>query len=481
MPAVLRVVCFAVLCALAHAVLGCAAGPPPKDPGAIAATGTLATPLLLAGGERTVYARIRVETKALADRPPGPVNVALCIDTSGSMVGAAIRRAREAAIGMIRALEDGDRLAVVVFNTQTEVVLPSTELDDEVRAEVIEKVGALEAMGTTDLAGGLDAALAEVQRNREPDGVNRVVLVGDGIPNDATTIESTARSAGELGIAITTLGLGLDYDEVLMGKIAELSGGRFRFVESADKVAAFFDEELHRIHTVYARGMTVRLTAGPGVRLDAVVGAPSPPSNGTAYVPLGDIARGDVRDIIVRMAVTPRKADVPVELLDARITFDDGVENAGTFERRVYFGAFSSADEIEVSRRRNAEVELSAALAEAGATTLAALELAKQQHFVRAREMLQKGAEAARTQAQATPSTELEKHAQSMLAVAADMPETDPVVVPVTPTGDAETAIDFDDDAPNGPAKTAPAPSPLSPPAQLRLKQTHDEAYQSSH
>lgn len=444
---------------------------PAADPGAVVAEGTLAAPVLLVGDERTVYAKISVRARDVAERAPGPVNIALCVDTSGSMAGEGIVAARRAALAMVAALRDGDRLAVVAFHTKTEVVLPSTEIDDEVKEEVAQKIAELEAMGTTDMAGGLRAAVREVETHYDAERVNRVVLLGDGVPNRPDSIESTARSAQSRGIAISALGLGLDYDEVLMGKVAELSGGRYRYIEKAEQIAAFFDDELTRLSHVHARNVGVSLTAGPGVRIVNVVGSPNPASEGSAYVPLGDLARGETRDVFVRMTVTPRKAKAPVELLDAAITFEDGFGDAGQLERRIYFGALASADEGEVAKARDPAVELAAALAEAGATTIRALELSKQQQYVRSRKLLEEGAEAARAQAKRTPSDKLEKHAVEMLAVAADMPKTDPAPRPAA-------SIDFQSDSLEAPAIS---PSPLAPPAARRQKELHQEAYQLSH
>jgi Ca-activated chloride channel family protein len=438
-----------------------------RDPGAVIAEGMLGSPLLLADGDSTVYARIRIGTRPRAERPRGPVNVALAMDTSGSMEGAPIKEARRAAIQMIDALKDGDRLAVVVFHSKTEVLLPSTELSAEVRADVKLRISQITERGTTDMAGGLDAAVQEVRSHYDAKGLNRVVLLGDGIPNQASTIESTARSAAEQGIAVTTLGLGLDYDETLMGKIAQLSGGRFQYIESADKVAGFFQEELQRIDTVYARRASARLTPGPGVRIESVVGSEGASSGGAAYIPLGDIARGDSRDIVVRMTVTPRKAGVPIELLDAVITFDDALENAGRLERHIYLGAHTSDDEAEVVKARNPDVELSAALAEASATTIQALELSKRGSYVRARELLTKGAEAALSQARRTPSAELDKHAANMAVVATDMPAVDRAPPPQTDS----TGYEFSDD----PVQAAPAES-VVPDVARRRKAAHQYA-----
>lgn len=465
-----------VLVTLVLFVLGCApAASPPgaRDPNAVRVEVALGSPVLLANGDSTVYAVLRVSTAARPTRERGPVNVALAIDTSGSMEGEAIAAARRASLEVIDALKDGDRLAVVVFHSKAEVLVPSTELDAEVRAEARRRIAAMEARGTTEMAGGLQTALDEVLSNVNPNGVNRVVLLGDGIPNQPANLEYTARRAADRGVAITTLGLGLDYDEMLMGKLADLSGGRYRYIETADKLAGFFREELDRLDLVYGRNAAVALTPGPGVRIDAIVGGETiSPGHATAYLPLGDITRGDSRDVVVRMTVTPRKADVPIELLDAVLTFDDALEQAGRLERRLYLGARTTLDEAEVARAKNPAVELSAALAEASATTLQALELGKQGAYLRARGLLEKGAAAALAQSKRTPSAELEKLAANMTSVAKDMPEADR---PAPKSHSSGYEYEFSDDS-------MAAPMPAEAPSVVRKrKEVHQKAVEALH
>lgn len=451
--------------------LGCkpAESPAARDPNAVRVEALLGSPVLLANGDSTVYALIRLHTVARQNAARGPVNVALAIDTSGSMEGPGIEAAKRSALQMIDALADGDRLSVVVYHSKAEVLLESSELDAEVRADVKQRIGAMVARGTTEMAGGLSVALDQVLSHFDAKGQNRIVLLGDGIPNNAANIEYTSRRAAEAGVAITTLGLGLDYDELLMGKIAGLSGGRYQFVEGPDKLLGFFREELERIDTVYGRHASATLTPGPGVRIDAVVGAEPGPPGAAVYVPIGDIARGDSRDIVVRMTVTPRKAGVPIELLDAAITFDDALEEAGRLERRVYLGARTTLDEAEVAKAKDPKVDLAAALAEASATTLRALELGKSGQYVRARALLEKGSGAALAQAKRTPNKELEKLATDMTAVAKDMPEAD------RPAANAPTGTyEFSDDAMQS------APAPAEAPSVVRgRKQLHQKAMDS--
>lgn len=438
--------------------------PVAADPGAIVAEGQLGTPVLLANGQSTVYARIRLSTLPRPTQARGPVNVALAMDTSGSMEGAPIEEARKAALRMIDALKDGDRLAVIAFHSKAEVLLPSTELSQDVRAEVKKHVAAMRAQGTTDMGAGLATAVNEVRQHFSNKGVNRVVLLGDGIPNKPGNIVDIAQQAAAEGIAFTTLGLGLDYDETLMGRIAQASGGRFRYIESAEGVAKIFEEEMSQIDGVYGRNASATISAGPGVRIDAVVGENDSAAGSGLYVPLGDIARGDTRDIVVKMTVTPRKANVPIELLDAVITFDDALEGGGRLERRVYLGAHTTELAEEVAKARNPDVELAAALAEASSTTLRALALAKNGQYTQAREMLSKGSSAARAQAEKTPSDALKKHADEMLVVAKDMPAAD-APRPAAPEG----GYQFEDDALPAPVEQMK----VSPSAAKNMKSLH--------
>ncbi|MBK9263512.1 MAG: VWA domain-containing protein [Polyangiaceae bacterium] len=449
-PAFLAFVLFALF------MCGCrpAESPESRDPHAVTAEGLLGTPVLLANGESTVYAVVRLGTVPRPAQQRGPVNVALAIDTSGSMEGEGIEAARKSGMSVVDSLADGDRLAIVVFHSKAEILLESEELSPDVRAEAKQKIEAIEARGTTAMGEGLDLALNQVNAHFDAKGINRIVLLGDGIPNVSSRLDYTAQRAAQRGIVITTIGLGLDYDEVLMANIATTSGGRYRYVEAPDKLAAFFKEELGRFDSVYGRHASATLTPGPGVRIDGVVGGQS--GSESAYVPLGDITHGDTRDIVVRLIVKPRKPGVPIELLDATIQFDDALEDAGRLERRVYFGAHTTLDEAEVAKAKRPDVELAAALAEASATTIQAMAMGKKGRYLSARDMLTKGAEAAIAQSKRTPSRELEKFAENMRTVAKDMPEVD---APQLKQSTESHGYDFSDDAVNAAPAEAPSPS----------------------
>ena len=322
-----------------------------------------------AGVPSQVIAEISVGVKPMDRSGRPPANLALVVDTSGSMEGKAIEDARAAALALVDSLSPKDRLSIVVFNSKAELLLPSTVLDDADLKDVRGKLRAMRAEGTTDMASGLAMGVREVQAHLDPEAVNRVILLGDGVPNDASTIGPLTANAGQGGISITALGLGPDYDESLMGKMAQVTGGRFQYVADSSKVPSFFKEEIARLQKTYARDAWLDLSAGPGVTIDDVVGQEIIRNGTGVRVHVGDLALGEKMDVVVKLSTNGRKDGAAVELLDAVLRFNEGVGGAQA-ERRVFLGSHATGDDAKLAAGKNVEVERAASRAKEAAETL---------------------------------------------------------------------------------------------------------------
>jgi len=354
---------------------GCATVPRGRAtaPDLIALDGALGNRFVPAGERSEIVARIRVSVPATNSLRRPPLNLAVVIDTSGSMEGRPIEDARAAGRSLVESLRDGDRLAVITFDSQAAVLLPSTVINTATRAVAMQRLGTLVARGTTAMAEGLRLGVVEAVGHLDPAGINRVVLLGDGVPNDAAGIVETAALAGARGVTITALGLGLDYDETLMGNIAQRSGGRFHFIEDSSAVAAVFRDEVLRMERVVGRNAIARLVPGPGVEIESVVGVNATRSDEGVAVSLGDVMEGAQRDLVVRMTVPSRRAGAAVELLDVVLRYDDAVNRTGPVERRAFLGARASANPEERAHGRDEDVEQTAATQQLAAGTLAAI------------------------------------------------------------------------------------------------------------
>jgi Ca-activated chloride channel family protein len=417
------------------------------DPNAIVMTGALGNRFVTAGQPSTVLSRLRITTQPLTNLARPAINLALVVDTSGSMDGRAIADARTASLALLDQLADGDRLTVVVFHSQTQLLVPSAVLDEDTRADARRKIGAMAASGTTDMANGLRVGLEELLRNFQEGGVNRLVLLGDGVPNDAAPIAALAQAAGERHIAITSLGLGVDYDETLMGQIAQLSGGQFHYIENSSAVATVFRDEVLRLQRVVGRNAVVTLTPGPGVRIESVVGQVMSQSGGAVSISIGDVSEGDTRDLLVRLSAEGRRAGANVELIDAVMSFDDAVAGAGRLERHVFLGAKSTASEAELTSGRNEEVERDAARMMAAATQIQAIAMARGGELDAARASLDAAATEARNRAAATNDQYLAAEAQRMTTLSGALPSLAPPSA-AQPGAAAPAAYEFSDDAP---------------------------------
>jgi Ca-activated chloride channel family protein len=336
----------------------------------------LSQDLVRADEPSRIVARVRIRPHRLEGVPRPPVSVALVLDTSGSMVGKPLEEARRAAGQFVDALADSDQVSLVVFHSVTETVVPLTTLDDGGRDRVRAALEGLEAVGTTDLAGGLVAGFAEVRKGLAAGGAARVVLLSDGHPNDATPILPNVEVAARQGITVTALGLGLEYDEELLGKVASTSGGAFAFAESPDQVARVFRDEVMDLQRIVGRNATLTLVPGPGIVVERVLGPAVTPRGRGFQAALGDLVEARDEQLLVVLRTSGHTDGSPIELLDAHLSFHDAVAQVKREERTFLASrASSSGDDVDASH--HAEIELHTARAYAAAEALRAMSLAR--------------------------------------------------------------------------------------------------------
>lgn len=141
----------------------------------------------------------------LADDDGHPHDVVLVIDTSGSMRGAGIAGARQAALALLERLPHPTRVAVVEFATEARVVTPLSTARSEARAAI----EGLAAAGRTSLHDGVQLALDLLDDERGPhDGHATIVLLADGEDNASRhdEAETLARVTGS-GVTIHAIEL----------------------------------------------------------------------------------------------------------------------------------------------------------------------------------------------------------------------------------------------------------------------------------
>lgn len=358
-----------------------------------------------------VTARIRIDAGKIAMQQRPPIDLALVIDTSGSMIGAPIDEARTAALTLLDGLRDGDRLTVVTFDTKARVLVPPFVVDRSKLEPTRKTLASMEARGTTDLAAGLALAVQQTMSSGIPESARRMVILGDGVPNDPSPIPGLLAQAKSYGISISTLGFGLEYDETLLAQIAKDTGGRFHRIAPGEPIAEAFSTEIMRIERTVASNVTVRMQPGPGVTIERVVGHGSAPDQARAHtVALTDLAEGQHQDLFVEMTVSAHAKGATVELLDTAVTYDDRTANAGRLEK-TEFVALPAGDE---DTSTDPEISREVALARIAVASIDAISMARAGNFGGADTLLKEALAQAKKLAGATDEPKLRAQADEL-------------------------------------------------------------------
>jgi len=188
----------------------------------------LANPVMKAGSKQQNYLRVALngcEPKRSDNR--NPVNVSFVIDRSGSMAGQRIAQAREAAILALKRLDQNDIASVVIFDNQVDVLAPAQPVSNQ--DHVIDLVRGITVRGSTAIYDGVMQGAREVRKFKDARRLNRVVLLSDGLanvgPKDPAEFAKLGRDLLAEGISVSTIGLGLDYNEDLMLALARAADG----------------------------------------------------------------------------------------------------------------------------------------------------------------------------------------------------------------------------------------------------------------
>src|SRR5687768_3111362 len=278
-----------------------------------------------------------------------PVNIALVIDRSGSMSGDKIVKAREAALEAVRRLSPDDIVALVAYDTTVQTLIPAQRVGDGRRLE--RAISGIEVGGNTALHGGVTRGAAEVRRHMEDRRfVNRVILLSDGLANvGPSSPEDLGRFGASLvkeGISVTTIGLGLGFNEDLMTRLAQRSDGNTYFVEHSSDLPRIFAAELGDVLNVVARRIIIEIEFPAGVRPMKFIGRDGMIRGQRAEFSLNQLYGGQEKFALVEVEVSPAESGVEMEIARAHVRYEDAVtqrETKVTAKRNVQFSKSQAA------------------------------------------------------------------------------------------------------------------------------------------
>jgi Ca-activated chloride channel family protein len=271
--------------------------------------------LVYRNGSLDVVVQIDLEGRRVEQARRVPMNLAIVLDRSGSMQGAKIEKARQAACVAVDQLADDDYFSLVTFDNETDLLIPPSRVGDRRHREALkERIDRIRPGGSTAIHAGLTLGAEQLRRFFDKEHVNRVVLLSDGLanvgPRNASDFASLGRDLRQQSMSVTTIGLGDDYNEDLMTALAEASNANYYYVRDAEKLPGIFAEELGAARSLIARGVSIRITVPDGVRIREIIGRPEIDCTGRSVdIQLPEYFAGDKRRFLALCRVEPTKYD----------------------------------------------------------------------------------------------------------------------------------------------------------------------------
>lgn len=254
----------------------------------------------------TVWLQIGIAAKNANAADIAPLNLALVIDTSGSMNSPEkMPFVKQSLKIFLRSLAANDIVSIVTFSTDARTLVPAQKVGDGAWIETA--VNRLEPDQNTNLYDGLMVGFREVERNYDVRRNNRVIMLTDGIANvgvtDPDQIARDARKYNDRGIYLATVGLGKDINDALLSNLAHQGKGGYYFIDSAQEMDKVFRQEVVSMFQKAASDVAIVIRPDASVRVESLTGYDTRPPAGVLQVKLQDMATGDTGIVLARLTV----------------------------------------------------------------------------------------------------------------------------------------------------------------------------------
>jgi Ca-activated chloride channel family protein len=240
------------------------------EPGVEPALSVVMTPgrdrLLLQPRAQMLYILLDFKLADHLESSTQPLNLALVLDHSSSMQrDDKLQRLKEAVGRIIDLMDPRDYLSIITFGDRATVLLNSSPLGTKRAAR--EALDGIRCRGGTEISTGVRAGMDQL-RTHASKLISQMIVLTDGQTyGDEDICLALASQAGEQQVQITALGLGDDWNSALLDEIASRSGGHADYVQSAEKLATAFEEQLRTLQLTALRHLKMTVRTGISSRV----------------------------------------------------------------------------------------------------------------------------------------------------------------------------------------------------------------------
>jgi hypothetical protein len=285
--------------------------------------------------------QIGIQGRELGFEKLPPLNLAFVIDKSGSMSASdKMGWVKDAFAIFIEKVREIDFVSLVVFDSEAKVVFPSTQMSSrERRLRFRSAVEAIQPGGGTNLARGLELGYQQVLANYRSEYTNRVLFLTDGVGESGGILEMAETYKG-MGINVSTIGVGTDFDLALMMEISRRGGGSSRFISDREEMQRTFGSELDRMLVPVAYNLRMLLEFLQPVEILQTWGYENRIEGSSIHYAQDTLHHRDYETILVQLRILPQSAVGARKLLRFTVDYEDlkgGRHRSGPHELSVEY------------------------------------------------------------------------------------------------------------------------------------------------
>lgn len=211
--------------------------------------------------------RIGVRGYAIQPKARPRANLVFLIDTSGSMNAPnKLPLVQQSLSMLLDQLSPNDHVAIVTYAGSAGTALEPTPVSQ--KQKILAVINQLGAGGSTAGAEGIRQAYALAAANRDPQGVNRVILATDGdfnvgITNTDELKGFVERERGK-GVFLSVLGFGMgNYNDALMQALAQNGNGAAAYIDTIGEARKALVEEASSTLFPIAKDVKIQVEFNP--------------------------------------------------------------------------------------------------------------------------------------------------------------------------------------------------------------------------
>ena len=278
--------------------------------GILSISGHLIQDKVLQGSDGTIGLNLTLqaeETPATASAEARNVDMIIVLDRSGSMKGLKIKDARQAVLQLLSDLTAKDRFALVTYSDSVQIASDLQNVTRNNRQRMEAAVNGVRVGGGTNLGAGLQAGINVLRSSNRSSNAAKVILISDGLANkgitDVLALGRIAAVAVKREFAVSTVGVGSEFNEYLMTAIADQGTGSYYYLENPAAFAEVFQKEFHDARASIVSNLKVQIPLNDGISLADAAGYPISHQNDQAVFYPGSMQAGQIRRLYLTLRV----------------------------------------------------------------------------------------------------------------------------------------------------------------------------------